>query len=222
MIVRAKHISKWYKKPEKVEILKEITFSLERGESMAITGPSGVGKSTLLHIIGTLEPPSSGSLEILQKKVTPRNCSVIRNHHIGFVFQNFNLLEENSILENVLMPAYIKREKIGKKSHALARAKKTLEMVGLLENRSMKAKHLSGGEKQRVAMARAFCHQPDLILADEPSGNLDENNALLVHQLLIKAVQSFNRSLIVVTHNKELAQLCDRRYLLSEGVLTSI
>jgi len=222
MIVRAHRLSKWYNKGAKIKILEEITFSLKQGESMAIVGPSGVGKSTLLHIIGTLEAPSSGSLEILGKNVANSDRSAIRNRHIGFVFQNFNLLEESSILDNVLMPAKIGRQNIGKGSHVLNHIEELLGMVDLFKQRHVRVKHLSGGEKQRVAIARAFCRHPDLILADEPSGNLDENNALLVHKLLIGAVRDLTRSLIVVTHNKELAKLCDQQYLLTGGILTSI
>lgn len=222
MILKANKISKSYNHPKTVTILKDITFSLKAGESLAIIGPSGIGKTTLLHILGTLEKPTSGSLEILGYQVLNNYQSILRNEHIGFVFQNFNLLEEYSVLENVLMPAKVRRQRTGKGSQALANAEKMLKRVGLFNYKNQIAKSLSGGEKQRVAIARAFCNDPDLILADEPSGNLDESNSLLIHELLLQGVHDFGQSLIVVTHNISLAKLCDRTYLLEDGSLTSI
>jgi lipoprotein-releasing system ATP-binding protein len=222
MILKANKLSKSYKEPKKIEILREITLSVDEGESVAIMGPSGVGKSTLLHILGTLEEPTSGSLEILGSDALTGDCSAMRNQHIGFVFQNFNLLEEYSVLENVLMPAKVGRKPIGRGSDALTHAEALLERVGLTSHKHQIAKHLSGGEKQRVAIARAFCNNPDLILADEPSGNLDEGNSKLIHELLITSTRDFKKSLIVVTHNAALANLCDRKYLLTDGSLTSI
>ena len=222
MILKAHKLSKSYKEPKNVEILKDITLSVDEGESVAIMGPSGVGKSTLLHILGTLEEPTEGSLEILGKDALSGDRSSIRNQHIGFVFQNFNLLEEYPVLENVLMPAKVGREPIGKGSEALAHAEALLERVGLTSHKHQLAKHLSGGEKQRVAIARAFCNHPHLILADEPSGNLDEGNSNLIHELLIQSTRDFGKSLIVVTHNSALADLCDRKYLLTDGSLTSM
>lgn len=222
MIVKARSLSKLYKTPSKLEILKGVTFTLQKGQSMAIIGPSGVGKSTLLHILGTLETPSSGTLEILGKNSLTEWSPALRNQHLGFVFQNFNLLEESSALENVLMPARIGRRKSSQGSDACDHAEQMLDRVGLTPHKNQQVKSLSGGEKQRVAIARALCNQPDLILADEPSGNLDQENGQLVHQLLISAVRDFGQSLIVVTHSTKLAKLCDQVYLLKEGVLTSI
>lgn len=222
MILKAKNLSKVYKKPEHVQILKDISLSLEKGESLAIVGPSGVGKSTLLHILGTLDEPSSGTLEVMGQNTLSSDCSMLRNHHIGFVFQNFNLLEEYPVLENILMPAKVGRQAAGKGSQALLHAEALLERVGLSSHRDQLAKHLSGGEKQRVAIARAFCNRPELILADEPSGNLDEGNSTLIHNLLLESTKDFNKSLIVVTHNRDLANLCDQKYFLSDGSLTSM
>lgn len=222
MILRAKNLSKSYQKPKTAHILKAISLSVEPGESIAIVGPSGVGKSTLLHILGTLEKPTDGTLELMGQNAFSADCSLLRNQHIGFVFQNFNLLEEYSVLENVLMPAKVGRQAIGKGSDALNHVEELLKRVGLTPLKHQIAKHLSGGEKQRVAIARAFCNAPDLILADEPSGNLDEENSNRIHDLLIGATRDFGKALIVVTHNASLADLCDRKYLLTDGSLTSI
>jgi lipoprotein-releasing system ATP-binding protein len=221
MILKATKLSKSYFLPKKVTILKEVSFSVDYGQSFAIVGPSGVGKSTLLHILGTLEKPSSGSLEILGLSSFSKSLSLLRNQHIGFVFQNFNLLEEYSVLDNILMPARVGRKHVGKGSQVRRHAEELLERVDLCSHRDQLAKTLSGGEKQRVAIARAFCNQPDLILADEPSGNLDETNSQLIHNLLISSCKDFGKALIVVTHNRDLASLCDTKSLLKDGLLTS-
>lgn len=221
-ILKAENISKFYDQPQKTEILKRVTLTLHEGESLAIAGPSGVGKSTLLHILGTLEKPSGGFLEIMGHQAGLGDQSQLRNRHIGFVFQNFNLLEEYSVIENVIMPAKIGRKPVRKGSEAFTHAEELLKRVGLLSHRNHLAKHLSGGEKQRVAIARAFCNNPDIILADEPSGNLDEENSKRVHELIISWTKESGKGLIVVTHNPSLADLCDRRYLIKDGCLTAV
>lgn len=218
MILNAKNLSKSYRQPKSISILKDVSLSLDKGESVAILGPSGVGKTTLLHILGTLETPSSGTLEIMGQNALLGDCSFIRNQSIGFVFQNFNLLEEYSVIENVLMPAKVGRRPTGKGSDVLTHVEALLEKMGLASLKNQIAKHLSGGEKQRVAIARAFCNHPDLILADEPSGNLDEKNSKIIHELLIRGARDFGKALIVATHNPSLANLCDRKYLLSNGI----
>ena len=221
-LLSAKKISKIYKHPHPLTLLNHISLELHENESLAIVGPSGVGKSTLLHILGTLEKPSSGTLEIMGKPISFSKAHLIRNRHIGFVFQNFNLLEEYRVLENVLLPAKVAGYPIGKNSPAFEEAEKLLDQVGLASHKHHFAKLLSGGEKQRVCIARAFCNNPDLILADEPSGNLDQANSETIHSLLINFSRNLNKGLIVVTHNMELAKLCDQKYQLLDGHLTSI
>ncbi len=212
-ILKAKGISKTFSGET---ILKGINLEVRRGETVAIMGPSGVGKTTLLHILGTLEKPESGSLEISGKNGLSGGVSQIRNEHIGFIFQNFNLLEESTSIENVLMPA-----RIGRKPLDSAHALELLKLVNLENKAKSIVKHLSGGEKQRVAIARALCNNPDLILADEPSGNLDDTNSAAIHQLLIHTAKELGKSLVVVTHNRELAAECDQTYLIHDGNLTS-
>ena len=215
-VLEAKKLSKTFLYPEKHTILKEISLTIYRGETLAITGPSGVGKSTLLHILGTLDVPDSGELLIANNNALKGSPSMIRNTHLGFVFQNFNLLDQYTLLENILLPARIKRKPID-----LKRAQKLLKHVNLYHRAHHLAKQLSGGEKQRASVARALCNSPDLILADEPSGNLDTQNSQLIHELLIHTAKELNTALIVVTHNQELANLCDRRYTLNDAHLTS-
>lgn len=182
-------------------------------------GTSGEGKSTLLQILGTLEAPTSGDLLIAGKSVLNTPLSILRNRHIGFVFQAFNLLEDYTVLQNVLMPALIGGKGIGKHSEAYSRALYLIERVGLKQRLHFHTKLLSGGEKQRVALARALCNDPEIILADEPSGNLDHNTSSHIHALLMEAVKEFNKALIVVTHDDTLAALCDRKLILCNGYL---
>lgn len=220
-VLKAKNLCKSYEAQEKLVILKNISIEIHQGETIAISGPSGVGKSTLLNIFGTLEEPSSGSLEIESISTKQADLAHIRNQHIGFIFQSYHLLEEYTALDNVLMPAQIARKPTSKNSPAHKRALMLLEKVGMSHRALFLTKLLSGGEKQRVAIARALCNDPALILADEPSGNLDEYNAHIIHQLLIDCAHTFHKALVVVTHNQELAQLCDHRFLLKEGILKS-
>jgi lipoprotein-releasing system ATP-binding protein len=210
-VIQAKNIHKTYKNPENLHILKGIDLEIKQNESIAIMGASGIGKTTLLHILGTLETFDEGSLTILNNsKLTDE----IRNKHIGFIFQSYNLLDDFTLLENLLMPFQISRQNIKKNSPAYKRAILLLEEVGLDNRQDYLAKNLSGGEKQRATIARAFCNNPDIILADEPSGNLDHENAKIIQKLLLDSVKKYNKSLIVVTHDKELANLCDKIYYL--------
>ena len=185
IILKAENLKKSFKSPGKCEILKGASLTVHEGETIAIMGPSGVGKSTLLHILGTLDTPSEGTLEIAGKNALSAEAASLRNEHIGFVFQNYNLLDEYSVIDNVLMPTKIARLS-GKEEHA----KKLLEKVGLKDHMHHLAKQLSGGEKQRAAIARALCNSPDLILADEPTGNLDDANSEKVHELLISSAKT--------------------------------
>lgn len=218
-ILSAIKISKRFLSQSSIEILKEVSLAIYPGESLAIMGASGEGKSTLLHILGTLEEPSSGELIIAGKSLAQHPSPLIRNQHIGFVFQSYNLLEDYTALHNVLMPALIAKKNIQKGSKAYERGCQLLEQVGLTHRMHFPCKLLSGGEKQRVALARALCNDPEIILADEPSGNLDHDTSEAIHQLLIHLVKEMNKSLIVVTHDHSLARLCGKKLILSDGYL---
>jgi len=207
---------------ERLTILKQIDFSLFPGESAAIVGASGSGKSTLMHILGTLDKPSWGrisfsgqDLQTLRRQDTNR----IRNQHIGFVFQFHHLLPEFTALENVAMPGLIAGQ-----THAWSRREATtiLSMVGLENRLHHRATTLSGGERQRAAIARALLLKPKVILADEPTGNLDEEAGNKVKELLLHVHQTLRTSLVVVTHNQELAMAMQRRYELRGGELFAL
>lgn len=214
MILKARHLFKSFRHPQKINILQDISLDIEAGESVAICGRSGEGKTTLLHLLGTLEDSDSGSIEIGATKVTKSNRPLLRNRHLGFIFQAFNLLEDFTAIENVLMPARIARSPFDR-----AKGLKLLEQVDLASRADFPVKLLSGGERQRIAIARAICNDPDLILADEPSGNLDQANAAVIGSLLLSFVQQKNKSLILVTHDTAFAAACNRRYTLSQGKL---
>lgn len=218
-ILTAKNLKKAFKFPQKVDILKDVSLEVHPGESVAITGRSGQGKSTLLQILGTLENACEGSITIANKTVNAWNKSLIRNKHLAFVFQSFHLLEDYTALENVLMPAKIAKLPCHIGSEAYNHALELLERVGLSDRALFNTKLLSGGEKQRVAIARALCNNPDIILADEPSGNLDKTNAAHIHQLLLDYVTKEGKTLIVVTHDPDLANLCSSQYCLDQGTL---
>lgn len=221
-ILEAKGLHKTYRHPAHVSILRGLDLQVAENSAVAIVGRSGQGKSTLLQILGTLETPCSGILEIHGERVSVFNKSRIRNQQIGFVFQAFHLLEDYTALENVLMPARIARLQTGKGSRAYARGMELLEHVGLADRAHFHTKLLSGGEKQRTAIARALCNDPDLIFADEPSGNLDKESARHIHQLLLDLVRLQGKTLITVTHDLEFASLCSESYLLQDGLLTSL
>lgn len=216
-VLSAKNIRKVFSRPAEIEILKGVSLDLFPGESIAIMGASGEGKSTLLHILGTLEEATSGELTIAGKSVQNNPPPSLRNRHIGFVFQSFHLLEDYTVLQNVLMPALIAGEEIHKDSEAYARAVDLVHKVGLDKRLEYPTKLLSGGEKQRTALARALCNDPEILLADEPSGNLDHTTSRQIQELLLGSVKEFNKSLIVVTHDNALASLCDRKLILWDG-----
>lgn len=220
-ILEAKNISKSFYHPKKVSILKAINLQVASNESVAIIGRSGEGKSTLLQILGTLEDPCGGSLFIEGEKVTLSNKTSLRNKKIGFVFQSFHLLEDYTALENVLMPARIARQSTRAGGEAMERGLFLLETVGLADRAHFHTKLLSGGEKQRVALARAMCNDPNIILADEPSGNLDRQTAEIIHEILLGFAQNPSKALLLVTHDRELARLCTRQCELNNGVLFS-
>jgi lipoprotein-releasing system ATP-binding protein len=205
-----------------VNVLQELDFDLRAGETIAITGASGIGKSTLLHILGTLDRPDSGSLHFNGESLFDYpevRLSKFRNESIGFVFQFHHLLPEFSALENTMMPALIKG---WSKSQSAEAAAQILVRVGLKERLRYRVGKLSGGEQQRVALARALVLRPPLLLADEPTGNLDRANSEQVHQLLLELNAEIGMTLVVVTHNLELAACMSRQVTLSEGRLADI
>lgn len=217
-LLSAQEIYKTYPGPKPLPILKGLSFTLLKGESVAIMGRSGEGKSTLLQILGTLDQPDSGTLSILGNEVTKRSLNELRSQAIGFLFQSFHLLEDFSLLDNVLMPATIARRS---RKEAMPRAMHLIERVGLRGREKQMVKTLSGGERQRVALARALCNDPAILFADEPTGNLDYQTACQVQDLLLSLTKDEQKSLVLVTHNEDLAALCDRRLLLREGLLVS-
>ena len=220
IILQAKKLQKSFYYPAQVTILKNLNLVVHRGETVAIMGRSGQGKSTLLQILGTLEKPCSGELTIADQTISRFNCGKIRNQHIAFIFQSFHLLEDYSALENILMPARIARNPTSKESQAYQHALYLLERVGLTDRAHFNTKLLSGGEKQRVAIARALCNDPDIIFADEPSGNLDKQTAQDIHKTLLDFAHERDKTLIIVTHDPDLAALCSTRYILENGELT--
>ncbi len=200
-----------------LQVLKGIDLEISKGEIVSIVGASGAGKTTLLHILGTLDIADKGQLDInnqIMNTLNDKKLSEFRNRHIGFVFQFHHLLPEFTALENICIPAYI--AKINKKN-AIEKAYEILDYLGLRERAHHKPSELSGGEQQRVAVARALIMQPDVILADEPSGNLDSQNAKELHQLFFNLRDKFNQTFIIVTHNEELATMADRKVTMKDG-----
>ncbi|MAT38942.1 MAG: lipoprotein-releasing system ATP-binding protein LolD [Ectothiorhodospiraceae bacterium] len=220
--LRVSDISKHYVtgEAERLDVLKGITMEVAAGEICTILGASGTGKSTLLHIIGTLDKPSSGEVMLDGRAIgslSDKELARYRNENIGFVFQFHHLLPEFSALENVAMPALIAGVA---QDVALSNAKKILERVRVDHRKDARPAQLSGGEQQRVAVARALINQPKLILADEPSGNLDEENAEALHELFWEVARERNQTCVIVTHDKRIAEQADTRYTLSDGTLT--
>ena len=217
-ILECRHLRTCYRDgTRELVILEDISLEIPEGEIVAISGPSGVGKSTLLHIMGTLDTPTSGELFLRGESLATMSAAKvnrIRNRHIGFVFQFYHLLPEFTALENVMMPAL---NKGAHKRHCLERASELLEQVGLTDRRSHKPGQLSGGEQQRVAIARALFNEPELLLCDEPTGNLDENTGREIMELLWKLNQDKHVSFVVVTHDESMAQQADRWIALHEG-----
>lgn len=221
-VLIAKNLSKVFLGPHPIEILKSVDLEVNRCEVIAITGRSGSGKSTLLNILGTLETATSGSISLCGYDTANTSPTLLRNKHIGFIFQAFHLLEDFSLIDNILMPAKIASYPTSKQSAAYQRALELMGIMGLSCSAHQITKNLSGGEKQRVCLARALCNQPDLILADEPTGNLDRVNAELVSSLLITTAKKEKKSIILVTHDEDLAALCDKTFHLKDGFLHRI
>ena len=205
-----------------LEVLKGIDMTINKGEIVSIVGPSGAGKTTLLQIIGTLDRPDAGSVVIDDIDVTclsQKKLSDFRNQHIGFVFQFHQLLPEFTALENVMIPAYIAGVST---KEARKRAEELLQFMNLSERAAHKPNELSGGEKQRVAVARALINHPDVILADEPSGSLDSKNKEELHQLFFDLRNKFGQTFIIVTHDEQLASITDRTIHMRDGMLEDI
>lgn len=205
-----------------LEVLKGIDLHIEKGEVVSIVGPSGAGKTTLLQIIGTLDKPDAGSILIDNVNVTTlsqKKLADFRNRHIGFVFQFHQLLPEFTALENIMIPAYIAGT--GSKA-AKQRAEELLQFMGLSDRAKHKPNELSGGEKQRVAVARALVNNPAVILADEPSGSLDTKNKEELHQLFFDLRDKFGQTFVIVTHDEQLASITDRTIHMRDGLLENL
>lgn len=214
ILLEAKNIVKNY---GEVCVLNDVSVSVKEAEVVSIVGPSGAGKSTLLHILGTLDVPDRGEVilngtNIFQQKT--KTLPQFRNRNIGFIFQFHHLLPEFTALENVCIPAFIKGKS---QSEAEKRAKELLERLKLSQRLQHKPSELSGGEQQRVAVARALMNQPKLVLADEPSGNLDTDTAHSLHQLFFELRDEFKQTFIIVTHNEQLAKMADRKIVMKDG-----
>jgi lipoprotein-releasing system ATP-binding protein len=202
-----------------LQILKGVNFEVQKGEIVSIIGPSGAGKSTLLHILGTLDRPDVGAVELkgtVVSKLSGDLLSTFRNQNIGFVFQFHHLLPEFSAIENICIPAFIAK---ANKKQAETRALELLDLFGLKDRAHHKPNQLSGGEQQRVAIARALINKPSIILADEPSGNLDSENAAGLHQLFVSLRDNFHQTFVIVTHNEHLAKTSDRVVSMKDGLI---
>lgn len=216
MILKGKQLKKSY---GDLNVLKGIDISIEKGEIVSIVGASGAGKSTLLHILGTLDDSDGGELYIKGENVTSLNSNQIarfRNLNIGFVFQFHNLLPEFSAFENICIPGYISKQN---SKEVEDKALKLLDLLGILSRKDNKPSELSGGEQQRASVARALINDPEIVFADEPSGNLDSKNANELHELFFKLREELNQTFVIVTHNEHLAQMADRILEIKDGMI---
>lgn len=216
MILSGKKLTKSY---GDLKVLKGIDIEIKKGEIVSIVGASGAGKSTLLHILGTLDEPDAGQLLIKNENITKLNGNQIarfRNLNIGFVFQFHNLLPEFSAMENICIPGYI--GKLNTK-HVETKAEELMNLLGIYERRNNKPSEMSGGEQQRTSVARALINDPEIVFADEPSGNLDSKNATELHNLFFKLREELNQTFVIVTHNEHLAQMADRILEIKDGMI---
>ncbi len=213
-MLKAEHITKKY---GSLQVLKGVDIEIHKGEIVSIVGSSGAGKSTLLHILGTLDRPDDGAIWLNGQRIdtlSGKKLAAFRNTHIGFVFQFHHLLPEFSALENVCIPAWIAGQK---KKDTAARAIELLTTLGLAGRMENKPQQLSGGEQQRVAVARALINNPSIVFADEPTGNLDSTNAKELHDLFVQLRNDFKQTFLIVTHNEELAGMSDRTLHMKDG-----
>lgn len=216
-ILSAQNIIKQY---EDLRVLNGVDFQVDKGEIIAIVGPSGAGKSTLLHILGTLDVADQGQLHIMGQQINSlkaKQMAAFRNKNIGFVFQFHNLLPEFTAAENIAIPAYVAKMEA---NQIKLRAQELMKLLGIDKRADHKPSQLSGGEQQRVAVARALVNSPGIVFADEPSGNLDSKNAEDLHKLFLQLRDELGQAFVIVTHNKELATMADHRYEMRDGKLT--
>ena len=215
-MISCKNIHKSY---DQLQVLKGVSLEIQKGDLACIVGPSGAGKSTLLHIIGTLDKSDSGMVTINNQDISvlkDKELSDFRNQHLGFVFQFHHLLPEFTALENVSIPAFIAKKS---ESETKKRAMELLDFMGLKDRMNHKPNELSGGEQQRVSVARALMNQPLVILADEPTGNLDTERSEELHQLFFDLKKEFNQTFIIVTHNELLADKADKKFVMKDGLI---
>jgi lipoprotein-releasing system ATP-binding protein len=210
-----------YKSYDELPVLKGVNLSVKKNEIVSIVGASGAGKSTLLHIVGALDTPDKGELIMSGTDIYKYNANELakfRNQEIGFVFQFHNLLPEFTALENVCIPGYIAKSA---SDQVVKRGEEVLGILGLSARKDHKPSELSGGEQQRVAVARALINQPTIVFADEPSGNLDSKNADELHQLFFKLREELDQTFVIVTHNNELANMADRKLEMVDGIIAN-
>lgn len=221
--LRVEDVHKTYRIGKRaVEVLHGVSLSVQRGETLSVMGASGSGKSTLLHLLGGLDKPDSGNVffeGIRLDAMKPAACASFRASRCGFIFQSYHLLPELDVLQNVVLPSMAAGASGLRRSEASARAEHLLDQVGLSGRMDHRPMELSGGEQQRVAMARALMNQPDLLLADEPTGNLDSHTGENVLHNLFDLAQSEQLTLVMVTHNEDVARLCQRELILKDGKL---